>query len=77
MITLDLGQGRSARLHEMQRYEPSVDGDAIRLTVWWMGKNYWCVSKVEPGKSMREARENGIKALTKAVKEGKDGQVII
>jgi hypothetical protein len=77
MIVLDLGQGRKATLFEMQRYLQSVDGEGIHLSVWWMGSRYWCECKVEPGRSLREARENGVKALTAAIKAGKHGQVTI
>ena len=75
MIQIDFGSGRYVRLREFQRYSTKFDGPGVRLECWFEGKQYWIELPVEPGKSLREAREKAAEALQKAVKEGKYGEV--
>jgi len=77
VIELDWGGGRKVRLRETSRYDAALDAPSVRLSVWWDGHEYFCRAPVEPGKSLREAREKGMKALEIAVRAGKFGEVSI
>ena len=74
-MELDFGGGRKVHLREHQKYLPSCDGQGIRLSIWYEGNEYWCESLVEPGKSIREAREKGSRAIEAAVRAGTPGKI--
>lgn len=75
MIEITHPSGHVVRLREFQRYDPKLDSNAIRMSCWYDGKEYWGVAKVEPGKSLREARDRLHTALEVAVRTGKPGEV--
>ncbi len=76
MIEIRHPSGHIVRVHEMQRYDPSLDGNAVRISAWYDGAEFWGIAKVEPGRSLREARERIHTALEVAIRSGKPGQVL-
>lgn len=76
MIVIPTPGGGIVKVHIHQRYDPRLDGDGIRMSAWYDGNEYWGTAKVEPGKSLREARDRLTAAIERAVKSGTPGQVI-
>jgi len=75
MIVVSTPGGGTVRVHVHQRYDPSLDGEGIRLSAWYDGKEYWGTAKVEPGKSQREAKDALYAKIERAIRDGTPGQV--